>query len=127
MSLLSRETSNVKRETCFVRLAGRKRLCRRHGAALPQEILEDRCGVRAAGLKRECFRGALRDDTPARVTAFGAEIDNPVGFGDHIQVVLDHDDGIAGIHEPMQDSHEFFHIGHVQADGGLVQYIQRVR
>jgi hypothetical protein len=35
-------------------------------------------------------------------TAFGSEIDDPVGSLDHIEVVFDHDHGVAVVAQPVQ-------------------------
>src|SRR5918995_198766 len=48
------------------------------------------------------FGGACRDYLAAGVTAFGSEIDDVVCGPDHIQVVLDDDDGVPRVHEPVQ-------------------------
>ena len=45
----------------------------------------------------DLLRGALRDQSPAALSPFRAEIDDPVGVANHIQVVFDDDDGIAEI------------------------------
>ena len=67
------------------------------------------------------FGGAFGDNAATTVASFGAEVDNPVGFGDQIEVVLDHDHGMAGIDEALQDFNELSNIGHVQADGRLFE------
>jgi hypothetical protein len=36
------------------------------------------------------------------VTAFRADVNNPVGGGNHVHVVFDHDHGIAGIDKPVE-------------------------
>jgi DHA1 family inner membrane transport protein len=59
--------------------------------------------------------------------AFGAQVDDPVGLGDHVEVVLDHHHAVAAVHQAVQHADELVHVGHVQAHGGLVQHIQRVR
>jgi hypothetical protein len=64
---------------------------------------------------------------PARVAAFGAQVDHPVGLGDHVQVVLDHHHAVAAVDQAVQHADQPFHVGHVQAHGGLVQHVQRVR
>ncbi len=51
----------------------------------------------------DLLRGAGRDDLAPAVAALGAEVYHVVGGADHIQVVLDDDDGVAGVHEPVQD------------------------
>ena len=43
------------------------------------------------------FGPALNDQAAAERAAFGAEVNEPVGGFDHIQVVLDDDDGVACI------------------------------
>jgi hypothetical protein len=63
----------------------------------------------------------LGNDTPTGAAPTGAEVDDPVGLGDHVQVVLDEDDAVAGVHEAVQDADQAFDVGHVQAYGGLVE------
>ena len=70
---------------------------------------------------------ALRGDTAAAVTPFGAQVDDPVGFGNHVEVVLDHKHAVAAIDEAVQHANELFDVAHVQAHGGFVQHVQRVR
>jgi hypothetical protein len=38
-----------------------------------------------------------------KVAAFGADVDEVVGFGEDAGVVLDDDDGVAFIHEAVDD------------------------
>ena len=56
--------------------------------------------------------------------AFGAHVDQPVGGFDHVQVVLDHDDGVAGVAQLVQHLEQQFDVGKVQAGGGLVQDVE---
>ena len=52
---------------------------------------------------RHHFRRPLGDDPPARLAAFGSEVDDPIGGLDHVQVVFDHHHRIAvGRHQPLQ-------------------------
>ena len=67
----------------------------------------------------------MRDDAAAALAAFGAEINDPVGLLDHVEVVLDDQDGIAKIGEPIQDVEQFLHVVKVQACGGFVEDIER--
>ena len=67
---------------------------------------------------------ALRDDAAAAFAAFGAEVDDPVGLLDYVEVVLDDEDGVAEVGEAVQDVEEFFYVVEVQAGGGLVQNVQ---
>jgi hypothetical protein len=57
--------------------------------------------------------------------AFGAQVDQPVGGLDHVQVVLDHDDGVAGVAQLVQHLQQQPDVVEVQAGGGLVQDVQR--
>ena len=82
-------------------------------------------GVRTRGL-RDRRRRTGRDDLAATVTRLGAHVDDPVGLGHHVEIVLDHHHGVARVHEAMQHVDEFFHVRHVQADGGFVEHVQRV-
>ena len=73
------------------------------------------------------LRRAGHHHAPALAAAFGPEVDDPVGLGDHVQVVLDHDHAVAAVDQPVQHADQLLHVGHVQADGRLVQHVQRVR
>ncbi len=79
----------------------------------------------ARGILRHRFRCPLRDDAAPGVAAFRTEIDDPVRFGDDVEVVLDHDNRVAGVHQPVQHAQELLDVGHVQADGGLVEDVER--
>ena len=72
------------------------------------------------------FRRAGGDQLAAVVAVFGVEVDDPVGFGDEVQVVFDDDDAVAGIDQAVQHADEFFHVLHVQAYGGFVQHVEGV-
>jgi hypothetical protein len=41
----------------------------------------------------------LRDDLTAIGSPFRPEVDDPIGGLDHVQIVLDHDNGIPGLYE----------------------------
>ncbi len=73
----------------------------------------------------DCLWWPLGDNTPAAVTAFGAKIDHPVGFRDDIEIVLDYNHRVAGRYEAVQDVNELFHVGHVQPNGGFIEYVER--
>ncbi len=83
-------------------------------------------GVRPLRFPHDILRRSLRHDAAAGVAAFGAEVDDPIRLGNDIQVVLDHDDGVAGIDQAVQHGHELLDVGHVQTDGRLVQHVQRM-
>ena len=70
------------------------------------------------------FRRALHDDAPAFVPALRTQVDDPVGVGNHVEIVLYHDHGVAGVDQAVQHADEFFDVGHVQADGGFVEDVE---
>ena len=51
----------------------------------------------------DIFGGAFSDDLASVFTAFGTEVDDPVGVADYVQVVLDDDDRVAQVGKTMQD------------------------
>src|SRR5262245_16581256 len=62
-------------------------------AALP---LREKPRQRLAGMAGpHLLRQAAEHHPPAAVAALGSEVDDPVGFGDHVEVVLDHHYGVA--------------------------------
>src|SRR5258708_151875 len=68
---------------------------------------------------------ALGDDAAAAFAAFGAEVDDPVGLLDDVEVVLDDEHGVAEIDEALQDVEEFSNVVEMQAGGGLVENVKR--
>ena len=62
---------------------------------------------------------------PPAWPALGPQVDDPVGRLDHLDVVLDHQHGIARGHETVQHVQQQLDVGEVQAGGGLVQQVER--
>ena len=81
-------------------------------------------GLRAFYRCTAFLRWALHNNTPATVSAFRPQVDDPVGFGDHVEVVFDNDDGIAAINQTLQHANELFDVRHVQADSGLIEDVE---
>jgi hypothetical protein len=75
-------------------------------------------GLRIAG---DGFRGASDEKVAAGLTAFRAEVDDPIGFGDEVEVMFDDEDGVTGVNEAMQDVDEALHVSGVEADGGFLE------
>src|SRR5882724_8447293 len=71
------------------------------------------------------FGRALGDDAAATFAAFGAEVDDPVGLLDDVEVVLDDEHGVAKIDQPLEDIEELSNVVEVQAGGGLVENVER--
>jgi hypothetical protein len=67
--------------------------CARALAVAVEEGAQEAGGVRALGAE-DVGRRAHRDDAAAGGAAFGAEVDDPVGFLDDVEVVLDGDDRV---------------------------------
>src|SRR6266550_5683398 len=88
-----------------------------------KKVKEGLSGIR---LFIACYllRSSLGDDSATAFAAFGAKINNPVGVTDYIKVMLDDDNGIAQVGEPVQDVEQFFYIVEMQSCGGLVQQVK---
>ena len=71
----------------------------------------------------EVRRCALEDDPAAVVAGPGPEVDDPVGVRHDRLVVLDDDDRLAGVDEPVQQAEQLLDVGEVQAGGRLVEHV----
>jgi len=67
------------------------------------------------------FRSSRCYDLTALVSALGTQVDDPVGRLDDLQIVLDYEDGVAGIGQAVQDVQELSDVMEVQSGGRLVQ------
>ena len=54
-----------------------------------------------------------------------AHVDDPIGGLDDIEVVLDDDDGIAVVTQPVQHVEQQLNVGEVQTGGWLVEDVKR--
>ena len=68
----------------------------------------------------------MRDDCAAAFAAFGAEVDDPVGAFDDVEIVFDDEDGVAEVDEAVEDVEEVVDVGEVEAGGGLVEEVEGV-
>ena len=73
------------------------------------------------GRCRDIFRRAFGDDRAARAAGFRAQVDDPVGRLDDVEIVLDHDDRVAQIDQAIEDIEQFADVVEVQAGGRLVE------
>ena len=80
------------------------------------------------GRRIEChlLRRAFGDDLSAAVAAFRTQVHDPVRRLDHVQVVLDHHDGIALVAQTVQHGQQLLDVLEMQAGGGLVQNVERL-
>ena len=109
------------------------------GTLHPLSRLRERAGVRVGPLPHRRFilpqrapgmggrmrchvlRHSGRNDLPARIPAFGAEIDDPVRCADDVEVVLDHDQRMPGRQQLAQGAHQARDVFEVQTGGGFVE------
>src|SRR5207237_10565328 len=69
----------------------------------------------------DLLRCPRSNDLPAGIARFWTDIDNVIRFRDYAEVVLNHDDSMTVIHQPVQQVQQQFDIGHVQANRRFLQ------
>ena len=72
-------------------------------------------------VRPDLIRRSLRHDPAARVSAARPHINDVVGIPDHIQIMLNDDDGRAARQQRLKYAQQHPHIQRVQADGRLVK------
>jgi hypothetical protein len=82
-------------------------------------VVEVAAGEGAA--RPQALDGALVADGATRRTRSRAEVDDVVGDGDGLRLVLDDEDGVALLAQPQQQVVHALDVVGVQADGGLVE------
>ena len=100
--------------------------CRRlvscvRGLAPPGQIL---AGEARFGL--QLLRRAEEDDLPAALAGPGAHVENAVGGEHDLRVVLDDDQAVPGVAQPLHHADDAAHVARVQADRGLVEHEQGI-
>ena len=88
----------------------------------PHVLREVLAGQRRPG-GDEVGRRALEHDPAAVVAGARAEVDDPVGVRHDRLVVLDDDDRLAGVDEPVEQAEQLLDVGEVQAGGRLVEHV----
>ena len=78
------------------------------------------------GVSGDILRGAGDYDLTPADAAFLAQVDDPVGGLDDVEVVFDDDDGVAMIAQAVQHGQQLCDIVEMQAGGGFIQYIYSV-
>ena len=71
-------------------------------------------------------RGASNQDLTSSAASFRTEIDDMVGGLNNVEIVLDDDDGMAGIDQTVQAVEEFLSIGEMEARGRFVEDVDDV-
>jgi hypothetical protein len=56
------------------------------------------------------FRGPAGDDGPATMATLGPEVDDVIGGLDHVQVMLDDDHRVPGVHQPVEAVQQFLDV-----------------
>ena len=79
------------------------------------------------GVGGDLLGGSGGDDLAAGVAALGAEVDDPVGGLDDVEVVLDDEERAAAFDELAEGGEEFLYVVEVEAGGGLVEDVEGVR
>ena len=87
---------------------------------LPEVGAKLAAGV-AARVGRDRRGGAFAHDPAPGVAALGAEIDDPVGGGDHVEMVLDDHDGVPRRDQRPERGEQDRHVPEVKAGGRLVE------
>ena len=72
------------------------------------------------------FRGAAGDDRAAFGAGFGADVDDPVGSFDDVQIVFDDDDRVAVVDQAVEHFEQFCEVVEVEAGRGFVEQVQRL-
>ena len=72
------------------------------------------------------LRRAFGDDQAAAIPRLGTEVDDVIGALDDFEMVLDHEDGVPLLHQPIEHFHQKRHIVQMQARSGFVEDEERV-
>ena len=77
-------------------------------------------GVRVFGLGNLLGRTA-RNHFAALVSRFGAKIDNPIRALDHLEIMLNHDNGMTAIDQPLKQLQQHRDIVEMQSSRRLIE------
>src|SRR5215471_1126769 len=67
---------------------------------------------------------SLRDDAPAAFSAFGAQINDPIGLLDDVEMMLDDEHRIAKRDEALKHVEKFADVVEVEAGSGFIEDIE---
>ena len=88
----------------------------------------ERTGEKFAGMRlrvaRDLFRRAGGDDLAALIAAFRAEVDQPIGGLDDVEIVLDDDERRAGFEKFAESGEELGDVVEVETGGRLVENVE---
>ena len=72
----------------------------------------------------DLFGGARTDDFASFGAAFRAQVDDPIGGLNHVQVVFDDDDRVAGIDEAVQHLQQLVDVGEMQTGRRFIEKVE---
>ena len=75
-------------------------------------------------IARHLFRRAGGDHAAAAITAFGTEVDHPIGGFYDVEIMLDDEKRSAGIEKFAENHKQLLDIVEMQTGGGLVENIE---
>ena len=78
-----------------------------------------------SGTCATCSGVAIASTRPPLFAAFGTEIDDPVGDLDHVEVVLDDHQRVAGFEQLAERGEQLGDVVEVQAGGRLVEDVEQ--
>src|SRR5581483_9257644 len=73
----------------------------------------------------DLLRRTRRDDLSARYAPFRTQIEHEVGGLDHVQIVLDDEDGVARVGQAVQDIEQLANVVEMKPGGRFIENIQR--
>ena len=81
---------------------------------------------RVSRLLDDLFGRSFGDDPAPLDSGFGAQVDDPVGRLDHVQIVLDDDDRVSLLDKAVEDLEQLVDVVEVQAGRRLVEDVERL-
>ena len=71
-------------------------------------------------------RRAVADDRAAVLAGTGAQIEDAIGLDHDLRIVLDHQQRVARIAQPLHDADHALHVARMQSDRRLIEHEQRI-
>ena len=98
----------------------------RRAAAAPRStrLPERNCPVSDFLFRIDLLGRALGDDVAAVLARARPHVDEPVGAAHHLLVVLDDDNGVAEVAQPLERADQLVVVALVQADRRLVEDVE---
>ena len=90
-----------------------------------QRIVAHGLGRMRSRMFPDLLRRATADQFAARFAAFGAQVDQPIGRADHVEVMFDHDQRMPDREQLAQRPHQLGDVVEMQTGGRLIEHEQR--